>query len=148
MNKIAVENALDYPNATKFLTVLGWILLVLSGYSNHHIGLAIVVIFIVTMPLTLTIATRSEKMSYAKEFKRSWADWVMENTNNFLLVGGITAFVYGFTTENLLFALWLGVMYITATALAMWSAWKIVKKFDFSQKENTKPQDVLDGQEQ
>ena len=100
------------------------------------------------MPLTLTIAIRSEKMSYAKEFKRSWADWVMENTNNFLLAGGIVTFVYGVTTENLLFAIWLGVMYITATALAMWSAWKIVKKLDFSRKENTKSKDILDGQEQ
>ncbi len=134
MNKIAVENVLDYPNATKFLTILGWILLVLSGYSNHHIGISILIIFFATIPLTLTIAIRSEKMSHAKEFKRSWADWVMENTNNFLLVGGIATFVYGLTTENLLFALWLGVMYITAVALAMWSAWKFVKKFDFSRK--------------
>lgn len=119
MNKIVVENALDYPNAIKFLTILSSIVLVLSGYLNHHIGLSILVIFIATTPSTLTIAIRSEKISYAKEFKRSWADWVMKNTNNLLLIGGIAAFVCGLTAEHLLFALWLGILYITATVLAV-----------------------------
>ena len=128
MNKTAAGDSLDYPKFTKLLTVLGWGLLLLSAYSNTHMGLCIAVILIGTMPLTLTIAIRSESLSYAKDFRRSWVDKVMENANNILLVGGVVAVVYGFKTENILFTLWLGVIYIITVSLAMWLAWKIVRR--------------------
>jgi len=134
MNKTTVGGALDYPNFTKLLVFLGAGILLVSGYLNLHIAQSAVVIFFATMPLTLTVALRSESLSYATEFRRSWADWVMENTNNFLLIGGIATFVYGLVNESFIFAAWLGLIYIVTISLAMWVAWKVARKISASQK--------------
>ena len=124
MMKASIEHAADYPRLVKALTYIGWLFTIAAGLANYDLGLLILVVFFGVLPITMLVAIRSEQMSYAPSFRRSWVDWVLENTNNLLLIGGVATAIYGFL-ESFLFGILAGFMYIVTISLTMDISWKI-----------------------
>ena len=131
MLRTKVDQILEYRNITRALMVFGIVLVLASCALDQRILTASLVILLLSLPLTLIIAIRTEKIAHASEFKRTWTDWLMEQTNTILLIAGIVVFGYGLTV-GILFGLWISVIYVAVISLSMTLSWPVVRIFNNS----------------